>query len=94
MEGMSIPVFKVSVEATSNRGFSPEELAEQALSKILYINPERDDAVSVQAKAFQNQIRKVLVVYMHQAIKSYKTTLCAELVKQGHEDMANIVQRI
>lgn len=94
MENLSVSILNATVHTTSHRGFTPEELADHALSKILYISSERDDAIAAQAMAFREQIRKVLVNSMHQAIKSYKTTLCAELSKQGHDDMAHIVQQI
>jgi len=94
MENLEISVFKASVQTTDNRGFTPEELADQALNKILYVSKDRDDAIALQAMMFRDQIRKVLVNYMHQAVKSYKTTLCAELSKQGHGDMASIVKQV
>lgn len=86
--------FDVKVFTTSNRGFTPEELAERALDKLLHISDNADPMVKAQAMVYKEQVRQLLVFYMHAAIKSYKTTLCAELAKQGHGDMAQLVTRI
>lgn len=86
--------FKFEVYTTNNRGFTPEELAERALDKLLHISKDADEQTRAQALVFKEQIRQVLTFYMHEAIKSHKTTLCAELRKQGHAEMANIVSKI
>jgi len=83
-----------TVLTTDNRGFTPEELAERALDKIMYVSETADPMVKAQAMVFRDKIRHVLVFYMHETIKSYKTTLCAELTKQGHGDMAHIINRV
>ena len=84
----------VRVETTNDRGFTPEELAERALDKLLYVSETADPMVKAQAMVYKDKIRSVLIFYMHEAIKSYKTTLRAELTKQGHGDMARIVTNI
>jgi hypothetical protein len=90
-----VPSFiDVKVMTTQGRGFTPEEVAERALEKLLYISESADPLVKAQAMVFKEQVRQVLVFYMHESIKSYKTTLCAELTKQGHGDMAQIVTRV
>lgn len=93
-ESKTPETFDVRVLTTSNRGFTPEELAERALDKLLYISDGADPMVKAQAMVYKDQVRKLLAFYMHAAIKSYKTTLCAELTKQGHGDMAQLVTRI
>ena len=86
--------FNFVVKTTSHRGFTPEELAERALDKLLHISKDADEQTRAQALVFKEQIRQVLIFYMHEAIKSHKATLCAELKKQGHAEMANIVSKI
>jgi len=34
------------------------------------------------------------VFYMKEAIKSDRTTICAELQKQGHAELANIIRKL
>jgi hypothetical protein len=87
-------LFGIRVETTSHRGFTPEEIAERALDKLMYVSETADPMVKAQAMVFKDQIRQVLTLHMHEAIRSYKTTLCAELTKQGHGDMAQIIKRL
>lgn len=70
----------VQVHATSNRGFTPEELAERALDKIIGISEDADPMIRAQAMAYRDKIRDVLVFYMHEAISSYKTTLYTQSI--------------
>jgi hypothetical protein len=83
--------FKVDVHTTSNRGWTPEELADRALEKLLHVSKDADEQVKAQALVFKEQIRQVLVFYMKEAIKSDRTTICAELQKQGHAELAKSV---
>jgi dsDNA-binding SOS-regulon protein len=90
-----VPSFAdVRVMTTQGRGFTPEEVADRALDKLLYISDSADPMVKAQAMVFKEQVRQVLVFYMNESIKSYKTTLCAELTKQGHGDIAQIVTTV
>jgi len=50
--------------------------------------------IEAQAKAYQDQIKKVCLIYIKNAIKSYKASLIQELLKGGEEELANIVKRI
>jgi hypothetical protein len=86
--------FDVKVYTTNNRGFTPEELAERAVEKLISISETADPMVKAQAMVFKEQIKQVMVFYMNESIRSYKTTLCAELAKQGHADMAKIIINI
>lgn len=82
------------VHTTSHRGWTPEELADRALDKILHVSKDADEQVKAQALVFKEQIRQVLVFYMKEAIKSDRTTICAELQKQGHAELANIIRKL
>ena len=42
----------VMVQTTSNRGFTPEELADNALDKIIYVGSSSHPAIQEQAEAF------------------------------------------
>ena len=86
--------FKVEVQTTSNRGWTPEELADRALEKLLHVSKDADEQVKAQALVFKEQIRQVLVFYMKEAIKSDRTTVCAELEKQGQNELANIIRKL
>ena len=86
--------FKVDVHTTSNRGWTPEELADRALAKLISVSDTADEQVKAQALVFKEQIREVLVFYMKEAIKSDRTTVCAELEKQGQNELANIIRKL
>lgn len=82
----------LKVVTTSNRGRSAEELADEALDKILYVGQNVHPAIREQAQAFREQIRVVLVHYMKQAIKSDRTTLAAKLRLAGHADLVKLLE--
>lgn len=84
----------IKVQTVSNRGWNPDELADRALDKIIYVGQQSDPAITAQALAFKERIRQVLVFYIHQAQASERTTICAELRMQGHDDMAEIISRM
>lgn len=82
------------VKTTNERGFTPEEITEDLLAKLIFISTEAHPAIRDQAVAFRDQIRPVIIHYMKQAVKSDRTTLAAQLSKQGHHDMAEIIRRL
>jgi cephalosporin hydroxylase len=82
----------VMVHSVSHRGFSPEELAEQALNKIIYVGDQSHPAIRDQAQAFQNHIRHVLVFYMNRAIESRNTTLANRFTEAGHPELIKLLE--
>lgn len=82
------------VKTTHERGFTVEEIAEDLLNKLLFISSEAHPAIREQAMAFKNQIRPAIIHYMKQAVRSDRTTLAAQLSKNGHEDMAQVIRRL
>jgi hypothetical protein len=94
VEGQAKEGINFVVHTTNNRGFTPEELAERALGKLIHISSTADEQIKAQAIVFKEQLRQVLVFYMNEAIKSDRTTLCAELNKQGHAELADIISKL
>lgn len=86
------PTFKVSVATTSDRGFTPEEVAERALDKIISVGDNSHYAVREQAIAFREQIRGVLVFYLREAIQSDRTTIANRLRQAGHPDLVDLLK--
>lgn len=82
----------VTVRTTNNRGRTPEELADEALDKILYVGDTVHPVIRDQAQAFKEQIRVLLVHYMRQAIISDRTTLSAKLKSFGHADLVKLLE--
>lgn len=81
----------VVVLTTSGRGFTPEEIAERALDKIIYVGQQSHPAIRDQAEAFRENIRQILVFYMEEAIKSNKTTIAARLREAGHPELIKLL---
>ena len=82
----------VMVHTVSHRGFTPEELAEQALNKIIYVGDQSHPAIRDQAQAFREHIRGVLVFYMQRAIESNNTTLANRLRETGHPELVTLLE--
>lgn len=81
----------IIVQSTSGRGFTPEEISERALDKIIYIGKETHPAIRDQAEAFKEHIRAVLVFYMKEAIQSDRTTVANRLTEAGHPELTNLL---
>mgnify|MGYP003336169649 CR=1 FL=1 len=81
----------VKVHTTQHRGFTPEEIAERALDKIVYVGSNSHPAIREQAEAFKDSIRKVLIYYMHEAIRSNNVTLVNRLMDAGHPELVSIL---
>lgn len=93
MSGFSggMEIGPVSVFTTDHRGFTPEEIADRALNKIIYIGEQSHPVIVEQAKAFKEHIRAVLIAYLHEAQQSERTTIKAKLSLQGHDELAKII---
>jgi len=77
----------VMVHTTSGRGFTPEEIAERALAKILHIGENAHPAIAAQAEAFRDDIRHVLIHYLREAAHSHGTTIANRLIAAGHPEL-------
>jgi len=88
--GASLGIIKAS--SVSGRGFTPEELAEQALNKIVSVGGNCHPVIRDQAEAFKDQIRGVLVHYMRQAVRSNHTTLANRFRAAGHPELVKLLE--
>ena len=90
----SFEVGAVSVATTENMGHDPDFWAEQATKRIVSIGGNCHPIIAQQAEAFRDAVLEQISYYMKEAIKSDRTTLIAELEKQGQQEMANIIRRL
>jgi|TARA_R100001129_G_scaffold35018_1_gene23856 hypothetical protein len=88
------PAFKVEVHTTKNRGFTPEEVAERCVDKIISISDSANPEIQAQAHAFRKHIVKVLEFYMREAIKSDRTTVYNAVKDSGHPELAELIRRL
>jgi len=89
-----IQVGSLGVTTTDNRGLSVDEVAEMATNKIVSISDKADPMIKAQAHAFKDRTKMVIAYYIQEGIKNHICTVCNELEKQGHKDLANIIRRL
>lgn len=95
MKQEGFPKLGVLEVATSNFGGHPPEFwADQMVKKIVSVSEEQAPHVKEQANAYRELIREVALIYINNAIKSYKTTIIQQLMKGGEEELANIIRRL
>jgi|TARA_R110002020_G_scaffold82972_5_gene205621 hypothetical protein len=82
------------IHTTEYRGFTPEEISERAVGKIVSVADGADPVVRDQAEIFKRRIFHVIVKACNDAIQSDRTTLANLLKQQGHDDMAEILRRL
>ena len=66
---------QVFVQTTSNRGYTPEEIAERAVNRVLRV---RD----------KDELQRVLVKYLHEAQESERMNVRRFLIENGFNDAA------
>ncbi len=84
----------IKVHTANNRGWTPAEMADRALDKIISIGDESPAFVRDQALAYKERIRAVVEFYLREAQKSERANICAKLSANGHDDLANIVRSV
>lgn len=93
---MSVPKDSqiVSVKTTSGRGFTPQEVAEMCVDKLMYVSDSAPKEIRDQARAFKAQIQAVIAQYMIEAIASDRTTVYNAVVDAGHPQLAELIRRL
>ena len=84
----------IEAKTTNFGGHPPEFWAERLTEKIVSSSNSQDPYIKEQAKAYKDMIYKVCLIYIKNALKSYKATLIQELVKSGDTELADIIKRI
>lgn len=81
----------VLVRSTQGRGFTPEEIADMALDRIIYVSGNAPPAIADQAVAYRENIRKVLVHYLNEAVRSHNVTLVSKFKQAGYPELVKIL---
>jgi len=84
----------LAVKTTENRGFTPDEVAERCVEKLISVSDRAHPAIRDQAKAFQRHMEKVVAFYMREAIRSDRTTVYNALIDAGHPELADAIRRL
>ena len=82
------------VFTSNNRGHSPEEMAEMAMNKIMFVSQDAPPVIKEQAIEHREKLKEVLLFYMKKMAQSERTTIWALMKQQGHEEMAEIIRRL
>jgi hypothetical protein len=85
---------EVRAYTTSGRGLNVEELADMAMRKLIHVADTAAPALQDQARIFKENVRALMITYMHQAIKSDRTTLYNQLRDAGNTEIAELILRI
>jgi len=84
----------VTVQTTEGRGFTPDEVAERCVSKLISVADTAHPAIRDQAKAYKAHMEKVVAFYMREAIRSDRTTVYNALVDAGHPELAEAIRKL
>ena len=84
----------IEAKTTNFGGHPPEFWAEQLTDKIVGVSDDNPEHVKAQARAYRDLIYEVCLIYIKNAIKSYKATLIQDLSAGGSEDLAKIIKGI
>lgn len=82
---------EVEVATTNDGGLTPEYWADRATRHIVSVSDKAPQPIRDQAYAFRNLVEQVVTHYMREAINSDRTTLAAQLRKQGHDEIAKVI---
>tara|TARA_R100001594_G_scaffold48606_1_gene81452 strand:- start:547 stop:840 length:294 start_codon:yes stop_codon:yes gene_type:complete len=86
--------FHVDVGTTSNRGWTPEEVAHRCANKLMSVSKNAPPVIKDQAEAFKKDIETVVTLYMKEAIKSDRTTVYNAIKEAGYNDLAEMIRRL
>ena len=94
INGAEMPAPQVFVQTTNNRGFTPEEVAERCVDRIISISDEADPVVREQAHAMRQNMIALVATYMKDAIQSDRTTIYNAVIDAGHPKLAEYLRRL
>ena len=84
----------VQIRTTNQRGFTPEELAQQCAEKIVSVSDTAPQAIRDQAYAFRTRVEQVVLSYLRQAVHSDRTTVYNAIMDAGQPGLAELVRRL
>ena len=82
----------IDVITENERGHTHEHWAERATARICGISENAAPHIRQQAEAYRLAIYETILYHIKQAINSERCTVRNMLIKQGNEDLANILK--
>ena len=92
IESMIPVVSGVEVRTTEHRGFTPDEVAQRCVDKIIFVGDQTHPAIRDQAHAFKEHIRAVVAFYIKDAIRNDRHTIAIRLRDAGHPELTTILE--
>ena len=87
-------VGSVGVKTTNNRGFTPEEVAELCVDRLIIVSNDAPPVIRDQALAHKERMKAVIAAYMKQAIQSDRTTVYNAISDAGHKKLAEYIRKM
>ena len=87
-------VGSVGVKTTNNRGFTPEEVAELCVDRLMIVSNDAPPVIKDQALAHKERMRAVIAAYMKQAIQSDRTTVYNAISDAGYKKLAEYIRKM
>ena len=84
----------VEVSTTNFGGHPPEYWAKRLTEKIVSYSEDQEPHIREQARAYKDAIYQVCLIYIKNALKSYKASLIQDLIGGGEEELAKIIRGI
>ena len=84
----------IEAKTTSFGGHPPEFRAERLTEKIVGYSEDTEPHIREQARAYKDAIYQVCLIYIKNALKSYKASLIQDLIGGGEEELAKIIRGI
>lgn len=84
----------VNVATTDNRGFTPEELAERCVERLISVSAGAPPEIRDQAIAFRKAIAHVVTQYMKEAVTNDRVTVYNALVQAGQPQLADAIRKL
>ena len=86
--------FKVQVNVTNNRGFTPEEIASRCVEQILEISDTAPPAIKEQALEYKNNLTQIITHYIKEAVQSDRTTVYNAIKDSGNMKLGEYIMRL
>ena len=75
------------------RGWTPEEVGERCVDKLIQVADTAPQPIRDQAIAFREQARRLIVAGMHEAVRSSRTTMILQLRSAGQHEAASLIEK-
>ena len=92
-ESMMPSISTVQVRTTHNRGFTPEEIAEQCADKIIYVGENSHPVIREQAHTFRQQIKTFVLLYIKEAISNDRSSIATKLRESGYSHLITLLEK-